>query len=124
MTEISRHDYLNPNYMPNLVDEEWFEQHRTSDIACSVWALVSTIESAFGASSSPPSQDGISGSLAVARKLADDLIKYCEHLEYDLIDARKKAEAIGDMVSIPVLSAENIDAVLKQRAQEADTENQ
>lgn len=89
---LSRHSYLNPDFMPSGVGESHVRDHHASSLAGEVWAMISTIECAFDAASNIPSQlDGISTTLGVAANMASDLIERCEFLERDLAEAKDMA---------------------------------
>ena len=92
---LSRHTFLNPEFMPDGVNEDYCAKHRASGLACDVWALISTIEGAYDYSDCGPSSSGrgISTTLSLAANLASDLIEACEKLEKELA-ALKSKEAV------------------------------
>lgn len=83
MNKLTKHDYLNPDYMPSYVNEDFAKKHPASSLAYDLHSLISTIWMAVenDGSGLPFEQRGIGTSLEIANAMASDLIERCEMVE-------------------------------------------
>lgn len=83
---MNRYTYLNPDFMPNHVDEKEVSRTRASGLAYDVQALITTAQFAMenDTSGRPFDQRGIAQTLEIAATMACDLIDRCEGLERKL----------------------------------------
>jgi|GEM_PF-3716394 len=80
---LSRHEYLNPDFIPNHVDEDFCRKHAASGLAYDVLALIRTAQFAMENETSGVDLDkrGIAATLEIAGNMAFDLISRCETME-------------------------------------------
>ncbi|MEL6642770.1 MAG: hypothetical protein AAFQ79_02450 [Pseudomonadota bacterium] len=91
---LSRYTYLNPEFMPDHVNEEFCRTHRASGLAYDLHAIIATAHAATENDNMgvPIDRRGIDKTLAIAVNIAGDLIDQCERLEGELIRATEKAD--------------------------------
>ncbi len=81
--ELGKYTYLNPDFMPDHLNEEYCREHRASGLAYDLNAIIKTAYAAVenDGLGLPLDRRGIGTTLNIAMNMAGDLIDACELLE-------------------------------------------